>query len=208
MILEKIEILIKDKRGVLHVGAHLGEERYWYKNNGFNKVLWFEPNVNCYNRLLENLKEFPEQTGYCVGIHDIALQMPLHISSNDGMSSSTLNLKLHKKYHPHVTYIGDQIINLIRMDEFLIQNKINIDEFNMLNVDVQGTELNVIQSFGNLIDKLDYVLAEVNEAELYENCSMMSDIDRYLDAHGFVRIETYMTPCQWGDAFYLKRNLI
>ena len=123
-----------------------------------------------------------------------------------GASSSILDLKLHKKYHPHVSYVEDKIVDFIRMDEFIPQNNIDISEYNMLNVDVQGTELQVFESFGELISNFDYILTEVNVAEIYENCTQMVDIDEYLAKYGFVRIETYMTPYEWGDAFYIKRN--
>lgn len=208
MISTKFERLIKIKKGALHIGGNVGEERFWYKNNGFNKVIWFEPILNSYNTLLKNIESFPNQTAFNVGIYSETKEMPLHISSNGGASSSILSLGLHKIYHPHVSYVRDEIVKLIRMDEFIMKNNIDISEFNMLNVDVQGTELQVFESFGKLIDGFDYILTEVNVAEIYENCTKMVDIDNYLENYNFIRVETYMTPYQWGDAFYIKKNLV
>jgi hypothetical protein len=94
------------------------------------------------------------------------------------------------------------------MDNFLFLTGRVIDDFNFLNVDVQGTELNVIKSFGNLINRLDYIYAEVNEEEVYKGCPLVSEIDSYLSQFDFVRRETCMTKFKWGDAFYIKKYLI
>ena len=36
----------------------------------------------------------------------------------------------------------------------------------------------------------------------------MSDIDLYLADFGFIRVITEMTRCNWGDAVYIKNNLL
>ena len=208
MISKSFERFLKKKKGAIHVGGHEAGECGWYPENGFDKVLWFEPDVDVFKILEKNISQYPNQFGYNTGIYNKTMPAILHVASNGGQSSSILNFKLHKIYHPHVSYVGDKTINLIRMDEFISQNNININEFNMLNIDVQGVELQVIESFGDLIYAIDYILVEINEAELYENCSLVGEIDKHLNAYGFVRAETYMTPFQWGDAFYIKRILL
>jgi FkbM family methyltransferase len=208
MISNDFEKLMKIKKGAIHIGGHEAGECSWYEQMGFNKTMWFEPDPDVFKILQNNIKQYPNQVGYNVGIYNKTMQTILHVASNGGQSSSILNFKLHKIYHPHVTYVGDKMVDLIRMDEFVTQNNINIKEFNMLNIDVQGVELQVIESFGNMLENIDYILVEVNEAELYENGSLIGDIDRHLGAYGIIRAETYMTPYQWGDAFYIKRNLL
>jgi len=208
MISNSFEKLIKIKKGAIHIGGHEAGECGWYENMGFNKVMWFEPDADVFKILEKNISIYPNQVGYNLGIYNNTQSAVLHVASNGGQSSSILNFKLHSIYHPHVIYIGDKTIDLIRMDEFLIKNNINVNDYNMLNIDVQGVELQVIESFGNLIGAIDYILVEVNEAELYENGCLVWDIDKHLDVYDFVRAETYMTQFQWGDAFYIKKNLL
>lgn len=205
---ENFEQHLKKCRGAIHVGAHNGGERDWYINKGFKQVIWFEPNIQVFEELINNLKEFPNQTAYNIGIYDENKSAILHISSNRGESSSILELGLHKKYYPTVRYIRDEKIKLVRMDNFIDSKKINIDEFNFLNIDVQGVELNVIKSFDYWILKMDYIYVEVNEAELYVGCSLISDIDEYLKPYGFKRMFTYMTGKQWGDALYVHKRIL
>ena len=44
---------------------------------------------------------------------------------------------------------------------------ININDYNFLNVDVQGSDLNVILSFGELLNKIDFVYSEINTVEVW-----------------------------------------
>jgi len=194
------------RKGAIHVGAHEGQERTWYKEQGFSPVIWFEPNKDLFPTLLQNLHLFKDQRAYNVGVHDtITGKATLHISSNNGESSSILDLGLHKEMYRTIKYIGDQEIELVRMDEFLKTNKIDINIFNYLSIDVQGVELNVIKSFGKLLGKLDYLYLEVNTVEMYKNCSLLPDVDKYVGQFGFIRMAiTLQKDGSWGDAFYKR----
>ena len=208
MLFTEFEKYIKDRRGALHVGAHVGKERDWYVEQGFKPVLWFEPTKSVFQYLVQNIVGYDNHVAYNIGIHDSLKKAQLHIASNKGQSSSLLELGTHKLHHPKVHYIKDQEVKLMRMDDFLQQHNLDIQKFNFLNIDVQGVELNVIKSFGYLINKLDYIYTEVNEEHLYQECCLIGDIDAYLKAFVFVRVATHMTQYKWGDAFYVKKNLL
>lgn len=195
---------LRNKRGAIHVGAHEGRERNWYIQQGFDKVIWFEPNKEIFDRLQKRIEVVSGHVAYNLGVHDTLSEATLHIASNDGQSSSILNLGTHSFHHPNISYIKDQEIKMIRLDDFFKMGDHNITDFNFLNIDVQGVELNVIKSFGALITKMDYIYTEVNEEELYKDCCLISEIDIYLKKFGFERKQTHMTPYKWGDAFYLK----
>ena len=210
MLIKDLNQYIKERKGAIHIGANDGGERDWYVENGFSPVLWFEPNLEAFNKLRNNLKHVKYNNQYCYGygVHDTLEKTTLHIANNEGQSSSILPLGLHKQYHPKVHYIKDIEITLLRMDDFFKTesfNSFSINDFNFLNIDVQGCELNVIRSFGQDITKMDYIYTEVNIAEVYEGCSLLKDIDSYLELFKFVRIKTHMTKNQWGDALYLKQ---
>ena len=54
---------LKDAKGVIHVGANLGQERYIYDYFMLD-VIWFEPIPVIFNKLKENLREFPNQIAF------------------------------------------------------------------------------------------------------------------------------------------------
>lgn len=204
MIIKDLHRYIERKRSALHVGGCIGEERYWYDAVNFDRVIWFEPNVELFPQLKENILIYGNQVAVNLGIHDTLKEAVLHVASNRGQSSSILEFDKHLRYHPKVRYVGDQTIKLVRMDDWFKTNSFDIKDFNFLNVDVQGVELNVIKSFGDLIGQLDYIYTEVNVEHLYKNCCLVGEIDTYLLKYGFKRSVTKMTPYKWGDALYVK----
>ena len=204
MLFQTFDKYLTNKRGVIHVGANTGQERDWYVIQEFEQVLWFEPDVRSFRQLLDNIKGYKNQMAFNIGIHDEIKSAILHISNNAGESSSILEFGTHSKYHPDVKYIEDQEVRLMRMDNFLFLTGRDINDFNFLNVDVQGVELNVIKSFGSLLNKLDYIYAEINDEELYKGCALVDEIDSYVAQYGFERKETVMTKSHWGDAFYMR----
>lgn len=205
MLQGKIEKYLKEKRGAIHVGANVGEEREWYDDNGFKRVIWFEANPELFDELSSNLRPYPFQIPFNLGVHDTLKEGILHVSNNRGQSSSLLEFGTHAKNHPDVKYTHDVRVRLIRLDEFFAMLKTNLSNYNFLNIDVQGVELNVIKSFGELIEKMDYIYTEVNRAEVYKGCSQIQDIDCYLSIHGFERVENYFTKADWGDALYIRK---
>jgi FkbM family methyltransferase len=208
MLLKGFEKYLKECRGAIHVGANNGGERDWYEAQGFKKVIWFEPNETIFHQLWKYLVFYPNHTAYPLGIHDTLKTATLNIASNRGESSSILPLALHAKYYPEIKYIGQQSIRLIRLDDFFTKWQKNWEDFNFLNIDTQGVELNVLKSLGENISKIDYIYTEVNEAELYEGNSMLKDIDEYLTEYGFTRVEMIMKSKHWGDALYVRKDLL
>ncbi len=205
MLMKDVGKYIDKRRSVIHVGAHGGQECNWYDEMNFERVLWFEPNRQIFEGLRSNIAKYPNQVAINLGVHDSLKTATLHIASNDGQSSSILEFGTHLKHHPHIHYVRDETIELTRLDEFFSSNGFSIKDFNFLNIDVQGVELNVMKSLGDDIAKLDYIYAEVNEEHLYNKGCLVEEIDSYLAGYGFVRTVTLMTKFHWGDALYVKK---
>jgi len=210
MLIPNVETLLKERRGAIHVGANDGGERDWYVKNGFVPVIWFEPDPNVYLKLYGNLKDikYVNHFAYNIGIHDTLKNAVLNVANNSGQSSSILQFGTHSTSHPKVQYIGKEIIQLERLDNFMDVHNYAHGMFNFLNIDVQGVELNVIKSLGDSIDEFDYIYTEVNTGNVYKGCCLLSDIDTYLESRNFTRVAVKMTRNDWGDAFYIKNILL
>lgn len=200
----KIIKYLDEVRGAIHVGAHEGQERHFYRKCGFKRVLWFEPIKQTFEILQRNIQGFKGHVVFNVGVHDTLKEAIIHVSSNNAESSSILEFGLHAQYRPQIKYVRDEQIQLVRLDTFLQEKGYDIRDFNFLNVDVQGVEFNVLKSLGKLIERLDYVYLEVNEAEVYKGCALLPEIDAYLKSYGFYQLQIIMNKAQWGDAFYKR----
>jgi len=95
------------------------------------------------------------------------------------------------------------------MDTLLIENYIKIDDFNFMNVDVQGADLNVILSMGEFLKNMDFIYTEINTIHMYDGCHLINEMDESLSEHGFIRTMTHeYHGGGWGDALYVKKNLL
>ena len=191
--------------GIIHGGAHEAEEMSVYEQVGAKNRIWIEGNT----RLCENLKTRLKITHKQDIVIDALLWSESGIKfnfniTNNGQSSSILELWKHKDYYPQIEYIEFQEKESTTLDDLFVKNNLNIDSYDFLNLDLQGVELDVLKGFKNNLNKIKYVYTEINTGEVYKNCSKLHDIDDYLKESGFIRLETHMTSAEWGDAFYMK----
>lgn len=196
--------------GVLHVGAFCGEELNQYRSIGLINTILFEPQKHIYEILSKNL--LPTEQAYNVGLGDEECELDLYLSSRNGGiafgsggSSSFLKPKIHLTEHPEVSFNGVERCKIKTLDNIIKENKIDIEQYNFLNVDVQGYELKVLKGAINTLKYVKFIIAEVNRAEVYENCPMIEEIDLFLKEFGFINHYTYWQSQSWGDALYVKQ---
>jgi FkbM family methyltransferase len=187
--------------GVIHIGAHLMEERESYLNNGVNNIIWIEANPKIFNSIkFDSDKEL--FFNYAISDKDNKF-CELNVTNN-GQSSSILELDKHKLYYPFI-YVTEKIsVPSKKLDTLLDENNIDAKNYNFLNIDIQGAEYLAFLGSDETLGKVDYVYSEVNEGKLYKDCGLISEIDNLLSKYGFKRVETDMSECEWGDAFYMK----
>jgi len=192
-------------KGVLHVGANVGEEAPIYDQIGIKKVLWIEGNQEIFTKLTANIQHYPGQLAmcYCIGDeHD--KPVTFHISNNASQSSSILELGTHKIAHPEVHYVKDIPAVTKRLDILFGDNPEH--DYDFINIDLQGTELMALRGMGEKLKQFKWAYLEVNQQELYKGCALVEDIDLYMLSFGFYRAETkWCGNTGWGDALYIKR---
>lgn len=190
--------------GIIHVGAHLAEELHDYVSNGTSNIIWIEANPKLISQIENKTKQYNNIVlNYAIDITD-NIETQFNITNN-GQSSSLLNLKEHLKEHPNIYVIDNLIVKTKRLDTLINEQHIDMTKFNFINLDIQGLELNALKSLGKYIENIDYIYTEVNNKELYENCNIFDDLDKYLKEFGFEMREINWTPHGWGDAFYTKK---
>lgn len=186
---------------VCHVGAHLGEEAAAYQRQGFGPVTWIEANPDVIAALKANVARYGGGRIIQAAVADTTRYVVLHVASN-GQSTSILPLGTHATEHPDVTYVEDKPMFTSTIDQLLADGA--LDRATFMNVDVQGAELDVLKGATIFLQSVEAVYVEVNEAELYEGCALLPEMDAWLFAAGFRRRATRMTNHQWGDALYCR----
>jgi FkbM family methyltransferase len=191
-------------KGVIHIGAHLMEERHDYLSFGLNNTIWVEANPDVFSKIEFINRQESNEMVFNYAISDIDNSIVKLNVTNNGQSSSILEMEKHKIHHPtiHVSEILE--VTTKRMDVLIKENNIDINEYDFLNIDIQGAELLAIKGFGDLIDNFKFIYVEVNTNYLYKDCALMNEIDEYLVK--FKRVETLLTQYEWGDALYVKQD--
>ncbi len=194
-------------KGVLHVGANVGEEAPVYLELGIKKQIWIEADPVIFQRLKLRLEDNPEAypLNYCISDGE---EVNFHVANNGGQSSSILELGTHLVAHPEVNYIRDVPMRTATLQNCLYAFQYNgrqLKDYNFLNLDLQGNELRALKGLGKWIENISWIYTEVNKAELYKGCPMVEDLDYYLAPLGFRRVETqWCGRTNWGDALYIR----
>jgi FkbM family methyltransferase len=193
--------------GVIHIGAHLMEERNDYIINSLYNTIWIEANTNIYNQIKIVESQPTNELVFNFAISDVDNKIYEFNITNNGQSSSILELDKHLIHHPTIYVSETMKVESKRMDTLIKENNIYINNYDFLNIDIQGAELLALKGFGDLLYNIKYIYTEINKNYLYKDCALVDEIDEYLIKYGFTRVETVMTECEWGDALYIKTNL-
>lgn len=193
---EKYNLNIK---GVLHIGAHVGQEYNTYERLGIENVIFFEPLYDTFQKLKVNVGNKAILVNSALGNVEGEIEMFTE-TVNQGQSSSVLQPEYHLVQHPDIQFTGKEKVKITKLDNFINDS----DKFNFINIDVQGYELEVFKGGSEYLKSIDYVMTEVNREELYKGCAKIEELDTFLGEYGFVRVETFWAGGTWGDAFYIK----
>jgi FkbM family methyltransferase len=190
-------------KGVIHVGAHHCEELESYLKQNINKskIVWIEAQASLVQDMLQ---KDPDCKIYCAVISSADNEFVEFITTNNGQSSSILELKDHKKYYPEIVEVSRNICQTKTVDTLLHEKHEDLAHYNFLNIDIQGAELLALRGMPKLLQYIEYIYLEVNTAELYANCAQLNEIDAFLATYGFVRKRAVIGNENWGDAFYIK----
>jgi FkbM family methyltransferase len=197
-LIEKYKMEIK---GVLHIGAHHGQEHTLYKNNNINNVVYFEPLQSNFDVLKNNVDGSAILFNCALGNDEKEVEMFVE-TANMGQSSSVLEPAIHAKQYPHIVFDKKETVNMRKLDNI----ELNLENYNFINIDVQGYELEVFKGSRNTLKHIDYIIAEINREELYKNCSQISDLKEFLSEYGFELVEEAWVGGNWGDGLFIKKK--
>jgi FkbM family methyltransferase len=172
-------------RGVIHVGAHAGQERHKYARYAL-EVLWIEANPSVVPQLKQNLRDFPKQRALQALITDTdGTPHTFHIYSG---ASSILELAQVTDIWPQVKYVDHIELSGVTLPTLLKREGIDLRRYNGLILDTQGTELSIMKGAEAILPQFKYIKTEVADFEAYKGGALLHDVQRYLQTQGFTEI--------------------
>jgi len=189
-------------KGVLHIGAHWGEEDFIYDELSIDNRIYFEPLLKNFSILQSKVSKKSKCIRTALG--DKVGEVLMNVEeANNGQSSSILDPDIHLYQYPHIKFNSKELVPITKLDMISFDRSI----MNFINIDVQGYELEVFKGAKYTLKNIDYIVTEVNRAEVYKNCVKVDNLDLFLSDYGFKRLETTWDGITWGDAFYAKTSI-
>ena len=193
--------------GVIHVGGHIGEELQVYKDQGVRNLIMFEPQKHCFDQIVETSNQ--------MGMTDIKLvnkalgsvvEEKEIVSDPTGLTGSLLKGKEVYNFPDldESKWTHREMVQVSKLDDEIPEDH----NYNFLNMDTQGYELEVLKGATRVMEKIDYVYTEVNKVEVYEDNALVEEIDEFLNGYNMKRVNEWWHVHGWGGAFYVKSNLI
>jgi FkbM family methyltransferase len=190
-------------RGVIHVGANVGQERQLYADRGL-AVLWIEPIPNVFATLVENIRGEPRQRAINALLLDKDdVEHVFHVASNDGASSSIFEFHMHADIWPEITYVDDLTMRSSTLPSVLKREGVEPSEYDALVLDTQGSELLVLRGAEWILGGFRYIQTEAADFESYRDGALASQIKSFMKDHGFaLTYRQQMARHQSGGTYY------
>jgi len=194
---------LKDKysmriTGVIHIGAHFGEEHTTYKSLGIGNIIYFEPVKKTFEVLS---KRVPDATLYNYALGNENKYVEMFIEAADAYGCSSV-LQPSSNY-AGVAFSMNELVEMKRLDDFGFKNH------NFLNIDVQGYEYEVLKGSLNTLECVDYILCEINRESPhkqldYIGITTVDKVVQLLEPYGFSLVEEDWCGVSWGDGLFVK----
>jgi FkbM family methyltransferase len=190
--------------GVLHIGAHFGEEHHLYLTHGIMNIAYFEPIRSNFEVLNSRVTDGSLLYNIALGSEEREVEMYVE-TQNNGQSSSVLEPGLHLVQYPNIVFHKRETVQMRRLDDVIDNSSA---KYNMINMDVQGYELEVLKGGVRTLANVDYIISEINRDEVYKGCARIEQLQEFLYPHGFVLMDHNWAGTTWGDGFFIKKHLI
>lgn len=177
------------RKGVLHIGAHVGEEVSAYLDSSYSPIYLIEANPEILPTLNKKFEEMSDVhvIGTAVGDTNGTVEFVIHKTAKGGMESSSI-LPLAR--------LG-QIVPIFNSDARYSVPQCTIDELakthelqgkiDLLVIDIQGAELAALHGAARALQTIDFVVCEVNLINNYAGGALENEVDAFFEAAGFTK---------------------
>ena len=187
---------LKDCKGIIHVGANTGNEIPIYKQYPIKCIL-IEPLPLQFSIL----SKVAAKAGY-KALNNLITNKDnkpySFIVSNHNGKASSIFLYNDNNIWKNIKQVETIELTSITLTSLLLNEHINISDYDTLVLDTQGSELMVLKGAVGIIKNLKYILTEVADFEMYLHGCQLRDIEYYMNLNGFKEIERTLQKSKKG----------
>lgn len=157
-------------KGVLHVGAWDAWEAKQYAHYCGNNSIFLEANPNSYEIFKEEIEKFGQKIYNLAAWNIDDLEMKLFCPPSNPDSSSLLEQN------------GDIVMTkTITIKTLFEREGLEFSNYDLLNIDTEGAELQVLEGIGDDIKSFNYIIIEVSDL----GSSFETQVNDYILSKGF-----------------------
>jgi FkbM family methyltransferase len=139
-------------KGVLHIGAWDAWEAKQYAHYCGNNSVFLEANPNSYERFKNEIEQFGQKIFNLAAWNEDDLEMNLYCPSSNQDSSSLIEQS------------GDVLkTKTITINTLFEREGLNFSDYDLLNIDTEGAELQVLEGIGDNLKSFEYIIIEVTD---------------------------------------------
>ncbi len=141
-----------EPKGVLHIGAWDAWEAKQYAHVCGNNSIFLEANPNSYERFKNEIEQFGQRIYNLAAWNVDDLEMDLYCPPHNPDSSSL------------VERIGNPVkTKTITIKTLFERENLSFNDYDLLNIDTEGAELQVLEGIGEEIKNFQYIIIEVSD---------------------------------------------
>jgi len=169
---------------VLDVGAADGGYGSSVRSAGYaGDIVSFEPLTTAFAALQRLVSRDPRWEARNLALGAEAGEATINIASNSTSSSILPMLGAHLKAAPSVSYVGEQVVTVSRLDDEVAELAATRRTF--LKIDTQGFEREVLAGGGETVDNCVGLQLELSFVPLYEGGMLVDEAVSWAYDHGF-----------------------
>lgn len=196
--------VLQGANGVLHVGAHYGQEAERYDRLNL-PVMWVEADPEKHSVLLERLAPFPlQQSKLGLVGRENREAVDFFVANNDGGSSSIYPFLEGGTEEHKIGMTGSTKLPMVRLDTLFSDNE--IEGLSHWVLDVQGAELEALVGAGSYLAQCHTLEIEVSLREVYEGGVRFAELEKWLNSEGFVSLWDPPPNSHWEHLYFRIRS--
>jgi len=161
-------------KGVLHIGAWDAWEAKQYAHYCGDNSIFLEANPNSYHRFKNEIEQFGQKIYNLAAWNVDDLEMNLYCPPHNQDSSSLMERR------------GDVIkTRTITIKTLFEREGLTFGNYDLLNIDTEGAELQVLEGIGEDIKSFTYIIIEVSDL----GSDFDKQVNEYILSKGFVHIK-------------------
>lgn len=161
-------------KGVLHIGAWDAWEAKQYAHYCGNNSIFLEANPNSYSMFKNEIEQFGQKLYNLAAWNVDDLDMKLYCPPSNPDSSSLIE--------QHGNVVMTKTITIKTLFE---REGFSFSNYDLLNIDTEGAELQVLEGIGDEIKNFTYIIIEVSDL----GSEFETQVNNYITSKGFSLIK-------------------